>query len=77
MNWPAKEETLNRAGWAFTGRSHCKSCGRKMRWAKGPNGKTMPLEVASGFYQPHFASCPAAADHRQRQAAIVGQGRLF
>jgi len=37
----------------------------------------MPLEVASGFYQPHFASCPAAADHRQRQAAIVGQGRLF
>lgn len=56
--------------------SQCKGCGREIVWAKGPNGKLLPLEKATAyeldgrnairidsFHGPfisHYLTCPKA-----------------
>ena len=47
-------------------RSNCKSCGRKIYWAKTKNEKQMPIEVCGlAEFQSHFASCPDASEFRK------------
>lgn len=49
--------------------SRCGSCGAAMAWVKTPNGKAMPLSLATieerdgvRYALPHFVDCPQAKE---------------
>jgi len=53
--------------------SKCRSCGAMMAWTKTPNGKAMPLSLATveerdgvRFALPHFVDCPQAKEWSKR-----------
>ena len=63
-----------------TGDARCTGCGRKIEWARTPNGKSVPLERLKsvtvgpdGVTRPagevlvsHFLTCPRADDFSGR-----------
>ena len=51
-------------------KAKCRSCGRKIWWAKTKNGKNMPICVDedAGEFESHFASCKQADKWRKEKS---------
>lgn len=53
--------------------ARCASCDARMVWVAMPSGRRMPLDFdtriqreGKWWAESHFATCPAASDHRRR-----------
>jgi hypothetical protein len=74
FKFPATSDRLKAEGYEYDNDGFCRGCGELIEWWITPNGKKMPMEVVktaiiqhatADVRQPHFASCPKAADFRR------------
>jgi hypothetical protein len=70
MSLPDTFVTLAEAGYRYVGRGRCKGCGLTVEWFYTRKNRLMPFSVKTGKvtqYEPHWASCSAAAQFRRKK----------
>lgn len=74
MKFPATSQGLKDGGYVYDNDANCRGCGEPIVWYITPKGKKMPMSVknestllhgALDTYEPHFATCPNAANFRK------------
>ena len=68
MPFPKTLDALREAGYKFQRHTPCRGCLAMIEWWLTPNSKYIPMDIdAHGKAEPHWASCPKAAEFRREK----------